>query len=163
MKKLLMITVLAAGILFFTNNTEAQVRINVNTGSQPAWAPTGYDDAQYYYIPDMDVYYDVPAHQFVYLNNHRWVHTATLPTTYRRYDLYKVHKVALNERDAYRDHDRDKQQYAGFRGKYDQSPIRDNRYAANRNNWKNNHFVQNERKDNQRKDDRHDNRHYNGR
>lgn len=96
MKKLVMIMMLAGGSALMATRTEAQVSISVNIGDQPAWAPEGYDEAQYYYIPDMDVYYDVPVHQFVYLSNRRWVRSATLPAAYRGYDLYKVHKVAIN-------------------------------------------------------------------
>jgi len=143
MKQLIFIMILIPAGLLFTNRSQAQVSVSVNIGNQPAWAPEGYDDAQYYYIPDMDVYYDVPAHQFVYMNNRRWVRTAVLPANYRRYDLYKVHKVAINDRNAYRNYDRDRRQYAQYRGKFDQHPIRDSRddkYSRNRNNWQNNRF-----------------------
>jgi len=144
MKRLIFMMMFIAAGLLFANRSQAQVRVNVNIGNQPAWAPEGYDDAQYYYIPDMDMYYDVPAHQFVYQRNRRWVRTAVLPPTYQqKFDLYRVHKVAINQRDAYRFHDRDRQQYAQFRGKFDQHPIRDSKddkYAQNRNNWDHNQF-----------------------
>lgn len=154
---------------FFTNNAKAQVNVSISIGNQPAWAPQGYDDAQYYYIPDMDIYYDVPAHQFVYLNNHRWMRSATLPAAYRRYDLYKVHKVSINQRNAYINHDRDKRQYAQFKGRFDQQPIRDSRnekYSNNRNNWQNNSFKNETGKKNQevtRHDGRNNNRNDNHR
>ena len=159
MKKLVMMMMLAGGSAFMATRTEAQVSIRVNIGNQPAWAPQGYDEAQYYYIPDMDVYYDVPVHQFVYLSNRRWVRSATLPATYGGYDLYKVHKVAINQKDAYRNHDRDEKAYAQFRGKYDQQPIRDshdNRYNDNRNNWNNGRFANNGKKNGHDKNDRND-------
>jgi len=143
MKRLVFIMMLGAAGLVLNNQLHAQVRVSINIGNQPAWAPQGYDDAQYYYLPDMDMYYDVPAHQFVYMNNRRWVRTAVLPPSYRRYDLYKIHKVAINDRNAYRYYDRDRKQYAQYRGKFDQQPIRDSRderYTRNRNNWDNNRF-----------------------
>ncbi len=151
MKKLFVMMMLASGSLLVASHTQAQVSVNIHIGNQPAWAPAGYDNAQYYYIPDMDVYYDISAHQFVYLSNRRWVRSATLPAAYRKYDLYKVHKVALNEKNAYRYHDRDRKQYANFRGKYDQQPIRDShdeRYASNKNNWKDNRFNEDENRNN---------------
>lgn len=144
MKKLVFIMMLAAGSIMMTNQANAQVNVNISIGNQPAWAPEDYDNAAYYYLPDLDVYYDVPAHQFVYLSGSRWVRSSALPAAYRNYDLYKVHKVAINEKNAYLHHDRDKKQYASFRGKYDQQPIRDSRdekYSANKNNWNNNRFA----------------------
>jgi len=137
-----LIAFIAAGMLF-TNRIHAQLSVSLNIGNQPAWAPEGYDEAQYYYIPDMDMYYDVPAHQFVYMNNRSWVRSSTLPSSYRKFDLYSVHKVPINQKDAYKNHDRDKRQYAQFKGKSDQHPIRDsrdNKYAQNKNNWNNNQF-----------------------
>jgi hypothetical protein len=143
MKKIFFALFLFAASAIITNQLQAQVSINVNIGNQPAWAPEGNDDAQYYYIPDADIYYDVPAHQFVYLSNGRWVRATTLPTAYRKFDLYKVHKVVINEKNAYLHHDVHVKEYAPFKGKYDQTPIRDSReerYASNKNNWKNNRF-----------------------
>jgi hypothetical protein len=143
MKSIIFTVMFVTTGLLMTNHSSAQVSVSINIGNQPAWAPEGYDEAQYYYMPDMDVYYDVPAHQFVYLNNRRWVRTAVLPSAYRNYDLYRIHKVAINEREAYRHHDRDRKQYMQYRGKYDQHPIRDSheeKYSRNKNNWDNNQF-----------------------
>jgi len=155
MKRLIFIMLLIPAGLLFTNRSQAQISLSINIGNQPEWAPEGYDEAQYYYIPDMDVYYDVPAHQFLYMSNRRWVRTAVLPANYRRYDLYKVHKVAINDRNAYKNHDRDRQQYAQYRGKFDQHPIRDSRddkYSKNKNNWHNNRFNgHNDKKGNDRR------------
>jgi len=151
MKKLIFIMMFIPAGLLITNHLQAQVSVSVNIGNQPAWAPQGYDDAQYYYLPDLDMYYDVPAHQFIYLSNRRWVRTAVLPPAYRHYDLYKIHKVVVNEKNPYKYHDRDKQQYAQYRGKFDQQPIRDSRdekYAHNRNNWDNYRFKSNNGKGN---------------
>jgi hypothetical protein len=46
----------------------AQVRVNINIGSQPVWGPVGYDHVDYYYLPDIETYYYVPTRQFVYFN-----------------------------------------------------------------------------------------------
>ena len=137
-------------VLFAANKTHAQVHISIGIGDQPAWAPEGYDDAQYYYIPDMDIYYDVAAHQFLYLQNRHWVGTSVLPGQYRKYDLYKVHKVAINQSRAYRNHRKDREQYAQFRGKFDQTSLRDShdeKYKNNHDNWHNNRFKRNNDRD----------------
>ncbi|MEO5681612.1 MAG: hypothetical protein ABIQ88_03170 [Chitinophagaceae bacterium] len=145
MKRTIFMMFIGAGLLS-VNPSVAQLNVSVNIGNQPSWAPEGYDEAQYYYMPDMDVYYDVPAHQFLYLNNRRWVRSAVLPAIYRSYDLYRVHKVAINDRDAWKNHDRDRKQYATFKGRFDQHPIRDSRddkYTRNKTNWQNNRFKDN--------------------
>jgi len=158
MKRLIFIMLLIPAGLLFTNHTQAQLSVSINIGNQPSWAPEGYDDAQYYYIPDMDIYYDVPAHQFVYQNNRQWVRAAALPSSYRNFDLYRVHKVPINQKNAYRYHDRDRKQYAQYKGQFDQHPIRDSKddkYARNRNNWNNNRFKGNGGNDKRGGDHRH--------
>jgi hypothetical protein len=61
-------------------STKAQVNLNINIGSQPQWGPTGYDHVDYYYLPDVDAYYNVPAKQYVYLNDGNWVWRNNLPS-----------------------------------------------------------------------------------
>jgi len=143
MKKIVTATLILFAGLLSGNTLRAQVQIHVNIGDQPAWAPEGYDDAQYYYIPDMDIYYYVPAHQFIYLHDRHWVRTTVLPEQYRKYDLYRVHKVPINKEDAYRYHRQDRDQYAQYRGKFDQTSLRDShddKYKGNRENWDKDHF-----------------------
>ena len=54
------------GILFLTMaTTKAQISVNVNFGQPPVWAPADRVEAQNYYLPDIDAYYDVPAHHFI--------------------------------------------------------------------------------------------------
>ena len=42
-------------------SAQVRVNLNINIGSQPAWGPAGYDYVEYYYLPDIDVYYYVPT------------------------------------------------------------------------------------------------------
>lgn len=86
------------GIVFLSfSYTQAQVSVNVNIGTPPAWGPVGYTDVRYYYLPDLETYYDVSTSNYVYLNNGRWVRTRSLPSAYRNYDLYNEYKVVLND------------------------------------------------------------------
>lgn len=96
MKKLLLPLLL---FVFSANNTDAQVKlgVNVNIGAQPAWGPVGYERADYYYLPDIGVYYDVPARKYVYLEGSHWVFSSTPPPRYRNYDFYNGYKVVINE------------------------------------------------------------------
>lgn len=111
----------------------AQIRFNVNfnINSQPVWGPTGYDYVEYYYLPDIESYYYVPTHQFVYMSGNRWVFSASLPPRYRGYDLYNGYKVVVNRPNAYRYFNQDRVRYSGYRGNHSQSVIRnsnDSRY-----------------------------------
>ena len=66
----------------FCYKAEAQVHVNINIGSQPVWGPPGYDYVNYYYLPDYDVYYDVPRGLFVYFDLGRWNFGPSLPPRY---------------------------------------------------------------------------------
>jgi hypothetical protein len=75
----------------------AQVSVNVNIGSPPAWGPAGYTEVRYYYLPDIDTYYDVSTGQYIYVRNGGWVRATTLPVVHRRYNLYSGYKVVLTD------------------------------------------------------------------
>ncbi len=82
-------------ILFFTGSLRAQVSVNINLGSPPQWGPAGYSNARYYYLPDVESYYDVQNSMFIYYQGGGWVHRAYLPTYYQNYDLYGGYKVVM--------------------------------------------------------------------
>jgi hypothetical protein len=84
------------GLLFFTGSlSQAQVSVNVNIGSPPAWGPVGYTGARYYYLPDIETYYDLGTRQYVYVQGGKWVRAGVLPVAYRNYDLYRGYKVVV--------------------------------------------------------------------
>ncbi|HEY4784939.1 MAG TPA: hypothetical protein VIH57_02770 [Bacteroidales bacterium] len=124
MKKLILLFALLAGG-FFSQMTDAQVSVHINISSQPIWGPVGYDYVDYYYIPDIEAYYYVPKHRFIYLEGNRWVSRAALPPRYHDFDLYKVDKVVINEPEPYLHHDVYKAKYISYRGRHDQAVIRD--------------------------------------
>jgi hypothetical protein len=127
MKKLILAAAILVSGLAVQNSVEAQVRVNVNIGSQPDWGPAGYDYANYYYLPDIDTYYSVPTHEYVYLNNNRWVRSSSLPARYRNYNVYNNYKVVINDRNPWERADIYRSRYAGYRNRHDQVIIRDNR------------------------------------
>lgn len=102
----------------------AQINVNVNLGAQPLWGPVGYDRAQYYYMPDIETYYNVPKKQFVYLNNNNWVFASTPPSRYSNYNLYNGYKVVLNTPQPYLNFKNDKVKYAKFKGAKGQPSIK---------------------------------------
>ena len=76
--------------------TQAQISVHLNLGTPPRWGPVGYSQARYYYLPDVEAYYDVQSSMFIYMSGGAWVHRAYLPERYRDYDLYGGYKVVMN-------------------------------------------------------------------
>ena len=76
---------------------QAQISVHFNIGTPPSWGPTGYSDARFYYLPDVQAYYDVPSSMFIYFEGGSWVRRSYLPNQYRNYDLYHGYKVVLND------------------------------------------------------------------
>ncbi len=83
--------------LLLAGSAQSQVAINVHIGSPPQWGPVGYSEARYYYLPDVESYYDVQASRFIYFNGVTWVHRTYLPSRYRNYDLYGGYKVVMTD------------------------------------------------------------------
>lgn len=106
--------------LFLAGTVQAQVSVSVNFGSPPPWGPAGYTEVRYYYLPDVEAYYDVPSSMFIYYNGVTWVHRTYLPSRYRNYDLYGGYKVVMTDycgNAPYTHHKEYKKKYAkGYHG-----------------------------------------------
>ena len=133
MKKLLLLGMLVTGIFSLDAAAQGIGKLRTNANEQPEWGPRGYDRADYYYFPDMEVYYNVPQKQYVYQESGKWKFSATLPAKYGKYDLYKSYKVVMNENKPYMHHNKNKTRYASYRGKKDQ-PVRRDQGRDDRNN-----------------------------
>ncbi|BAV08198.1 hypothetical protein SAMN05421788_1122 [Filimonas lacunae] len=142
MKKLMTLLIAAT---VFTVTANAQVSVSINIGTQPVWGPTGYDHVDYYYLPDADVYYYVPEKVYIYQNGNTWRRSSSLPARYKNIDLYQAHKVVINNVDKpYLNHAQYQKQYASFKGKHDQTPIRDSKeekYFENRKHPQHSQWV----------------------
>lgn len=116
MKKLIL-TSLIAGALIISKpvSTQAQISVNVNIGSQPAWGPSGYNHVDYYYLPDIESYYDVSTNQYIYQDGGRWIFANNLPPRYRGYDLYSGYKVVVNRPKPYLNFSRDRVSYGRYK------------------------------------------------
>lgn len=64
--------------------------------SNPSWAPPYYPGVRYYYLPDIETYYDLANQEFVYLDNGQWFFSPALPPVYMGYDLYNAYIIALD-------------------------------------------------------------------
>ena len=133
MKKL--ITALVIGFITLSANPiKAQISVNFNIGAQPVWGPTGYNHVDYYYLPDIEIYYYVPRRQFVYMDNGRWNFTSSLPSRYSGYNLYNGYKVVMNTPRPYLSFKDHKVKYAKYKAHKGQPSIR---YSNNPKYFKN--------------------------
>lgn len=129
-------------ILLVSSSIEAQISVNVNIGSPPAWGPVGYSSVEYYYLPDVQAYYDIRATQFIYFGGGRWIRSRNLPNQYRNYDLYNGYKVVLNDYHGSRPYSHYKEHKVKYYRGYKGSP---QRTIGNRNNNHKNYSNNNNR------------------
>jgi hypothetical protein len=90
-KLILLLVLISVGI-----TTKAQVHVNVNLGAPPVWGPTVTTE-EYYYLPDIQSYYDIRQSQFIYLNNGTWIRSNSLPRRYKTYNLNTGQVIVIND------------------------------------------------------------------
>lgn len=165
MKTLKLIT--AGIILFAASTSQAQVSINVNLGApavvvRPTWVPQNQVNVDFYYLPEIQSYYDVNASMYVYMNNGNWCRTRYVPVQYRNYDLRHAHRVALNGYHGNRPYT----YYNNHNVRYDNNRNYNNRYVEARRYSNNNRYADNyrsnDRYDRDDRSDRHDRGNHNG-
>ena len=112
--KLSKLLLVAIALIAF-NTSQAQIKTTVTL---PDWGVAGYDNARYYYIPDIESYYDVGGRQFVYMKDGKWVRSTRQPVVYKNYDLYNGYKVVItDDKEPYADNDNLRVKYAkGYKG-----------------------------------------------
>ncbi len=66
------------------------------TYNNPKWGPTYYPGARYYYLPDIESYYDLSTGDFILLNMGRWIYVKSIAPYYTSYDLFNGYIVVLN-------------------------------------------------------------------
>lgn len=166
MKKIIFFAVMLISTLTFKlADAQVSISLGLNIGSQPAWGPTGYDHAEYYYMPDIDTYYDVPNHQYIYLSGSRWTRSGALPPRYANYNVYNGYKAVINEPSPWLHSATYRTKYAQYKGRRGQPVIRDSHDEHYQNHWNGNngnaygHNKNNDHHDNRGHDDHHDNGH----
>jgi hypothetical protein len=95
MKKFLLLIAITIAVLATPANSQAQVYAYAGPGQVPSWGPAGHAQVRYYYLPDLQMYYEVPTAQFIFFNRGHWVATRHLPPVYRSYNLHAGPKVML--------------------------------------------------------------------
>jgi hypothetical protein len=141
MKKLIILSAIAAGGLFYTNKANAQISIHLGINvpvrhvyvaprpvvveETPVYdedgnIPADYSD-DYYYLPEVEAYYSVPNHCYYYNNGSAWISAAFLPGAYRNYNWRTAVRYEVRSPRPYLHHDIYRSRWGG--------------YAGNRNNW----------------------------
>jgi hypothetical protein len=151
MKKLIFIIAFCASCVL-SETTFAQFDIKVNISNQPMWGPGGYDYVDYYYMPDIQVYYNVQRHRYVYMERGQWVSHSYLPQRYRNYDVYNARKVVMNEPRPYLHHNDNRERYSESNDYSNQKSIRDSKeekYYQNKNHPEHKKWMNDKRNNNQ--------------
>lgn len=161
-------------MLFFASSSmNAQVSISVNIGVPTVYAPVVVRPApvvyapvvyapvvqapvEYYYIPDIQCYYDVQATQYIYLASGAWTRSYSLPSHYN-YNINNGYKVVLTDCHGARPYANysihKTKYYKGYRGASHKNVVynnNQNNYNNNQNNYNNNQNNYNNNQNNQR-------------
>lgn len=85
---------LALGLLLYSGRAQAQMQVWVNA---PYWGPAVAPHVQYYYIPEIDGYYDLYAQAYLFYDPGfgAWVSSPVLPRAYAAYDPRFFHPVVI--------------------------------------------------------------------
>jgi len=147
MKKLSSLLFFAVLFLLSPSGVGAQIRVNINV--QPQWGPEDYDYVEYYYLPEVGIYYYAPTAQFIYRQGSRWIYTYRLPYKYRHLNLYSTYKVVINKPRPYLRHNYYSSHYKEYRNNHSkQGNIRDSRDPRYKNgNRDREHYRNRERND----------------
>ena len=84
---------LTAAALAVAPAAHAQPQVNINVGT-PAWGPPVPQGTQFYYIPEIDGYYDLYAQQYIVYRNGQWIPVGVIDG----YDPRAFHPVVLDYR-----------------------------------------------------------------
>lgn len=114
MKRLIFVLMLVT-TGFTSGLLRAQINVNINLDSQPKWGPSGYNYVESYYLPEHDLYYNVPKHGYYYPSGGRWLFSPSLPVRYRKINLYQTPKIVLVDRYPYKNHKIHYNRYANYR------------------------------------------------
>ena len=151
---------IAFGIILLVSSTSnAQISISLNIGTAPVYNNSANVAVEYYYLPDIQSYYDVRANQYIYLERGNWERSRYLPNQYRNYDTRNGYKVALNDyygNQPYNNFNNDRTRYYegyredNYRIAENRQNNRDDYYKNKSKDWKHNKYASNNRYQNGR-------------
>ncbi len=151
MKKLLLTTMIVTAFIFNTQiKAQFSVNLNVNLGGRPNWGLPGNYAGNYYYLPEIDSYYDIPNRQFIYFEGPSWVFASALPNRFRNYDLFNGFKVVINQPKPYLNYGMYRDRYRSYYNTYREPVmIAQNRPGYYNNRYENDRYGNNRPNNNQ--------------
>lgn len=98
LKKWLAVAVMLLSMTIFNGcNTYRQGTYGTQTSYEnPQWGPSYYDGTRYYYLPDIESYYDIYTREFIFLNHAQWIYSPYLPSIYPDFNLNNAFVVVVN-------------------------------------------------------------------
>lgn len=153
MKKLAILSAIAlSGLIYNTANAQIRVSLGLRLGLRPVTyvppvevveqAPV-YDentqvyndnnDDNYYYLPDVDAYYNVNAQSYYYYNGDNWITCAYLPGAYSNYDWRSGRRFEVRGYRPYMHDDVYRSRYNGREIAEWRNYNRENNYGRNEN------------------------------
>jgi hypothetical protein len=137
MKKIALISALAiGGLLSNTANAQIGIRLGFHFGARPVYVPAAHiaveapvyqdnvvvqdnDGDDYYYLPDVDAYYNVDEQSYYYNDGDNWVSAAYLPG-HRDYDWRYARRFEVRASRPYLNDRFYSSRYGGYnRGSYE--------------------------------------------
>lgn len=100
-------------ISLFSNELSAQVSLSVNIGTP-----------RYYYLPNIEAYYDIPSSMYLYFFGGRWVHARVLPSSFGYYDFDNSPRIVIRDYRGSRPYNYYKVHRSNFPKGYSGSPDR---------------------------------------
>jgi hypothetical protein len=105
MKYLILAILIGSGMLATPPaSAQSHVSIGIHSG----------DHSDYYYLPDIDMYYYIPQRQYVYLENGHWIFSLHLPARHHDYDFEHGRRIYVKGSRPYLHHDVHYQQYRSY-------------------------------------------------
>lgn len=80
-------------LLLMNNPLVAQNYVRVST---PVWGST-VTTQEYYYLPDIESYYDISKSEFIFFNNGNWTRSKNLPKQFKNYNLKKGKVIVIHD------------------------------------------------------------------
>lgn len=84
--------IMLSGCAVYTETVPA----TVVTYENPQWAPPAVSGVRYYYLPDIECYYDLSGGGFVFLNNGQWRFSRNISYIYPDFDLNRCYSIVLD-------------------------------------------------------------------
>ena len=79
--------IMFVGLFPFVADSQVDIGVNINF-------PTG---ERYYYLQDVEAYYDNQTSMYIYLSGDRWTRVKMLPSSYRNFNFNTTNKVIIRD------------------------------------------------------------------